>query len=115
MREFWFESGSVRLCAVEDGKGRPIVMLHGGLANHWTSLGLVGSLSPRFRVVTPDLRGSGKSHDGSPLTWDRLADDVVALIISVWIAPSSVVCRVAPVPPFVSDFATPARSRVSSS
>ncbi|HMJ55342.1 MAG TPA: alpha/beta hydrolase [Polyangiaceae bacterium] len=80
MREFWFERGGVRLCAVEDGNGRPIVMLHGGLANHWTSLGLVGSLSPRFRVVTPDLRGSGKSHDGSPLTWDRLADDVVALM-----------------------------------
>jgi pimeloyl-ACP methyl ester carboxylesterase len=80
MREFWFERSGVRLCAVEDGNGRPVVMLHGGLANHWTSLGLVGSLSPRFRVVTPDLRGSGKSHDGSPLTWDRLADDVVALM-----------------------------------
>ncbi|MFL5344056.1 MAG: alpha/beta fold hydrolase [Hyalangium sp.] len=79
-REFWFESDGTRLFAVENGRGRPIILLHGGLANHLACLPLVGSLPSRFRVITPDLRSSGKSVDGRPLTWDRLADDVAALM-----------------------------------
>lgn len=79
-REFWFESEGVRLFAVESGSGRPIILLHGGLANHLACLPLVGSLPSRFRIITPDLRSSGKSWDGRPLTWDRLADDVAALM-----------------------------------
>jgi len=80
MREFWFESGGTRLFAVEDGSGRVIVMLHGGMASHLASLPLVASLVPWYRVITPDLRGSGKSWSGTPLTFDRLADDVEALL-----------------------------------
>jgi pimeloyl-ACP methyl ester carboxylesterase len=77
-RDFWFESDGVRLFAVESGKGRPLLMMHGALANHLASLPLVGALASRFRIITPDLRSSGKSVDGRPLTWDRLADDVAA-------------------------------------
>jgi len=80
MREVWFESGGVRLFAVGDGTGPVIVMLHGGMANHWASLPLVAPLSARYRVVTPDLRGNGKSWYGSSLTFDQLADDVEALL-----------------------------------
>jgi pimeloyl-ACP methyl ester carboxylesterase len=80
MREFWYESDGVRLFAVEDGAGRPIVMLHGGMANHLAILPMVAPLSARYRILAPDLRGSGKSWSGEPLTWDRLADDVAALL-----------------------------------
>jgi 3-oxoadipate enol-lactonase len=80
MREFWFESQGVRLFAVEDGEGPVIVMLHGGMANHWASLPLVAPLASRYRVITPDLRGNGKSWYGGPLTFDQLADDVCALL-----------------------------------
>jgi pimeloyl-ACP methyl ester carboxylesterase len=81
MREFWFVADdSVRLFAVEDGAGRAVVMLHGGLANHLVSLRLTAALAPQFRVIAPDLRSSGKSGDGSPLTWDRLAEDVARLM-----------------------------------
>lgn len=80
MRDVWFESGDARLFAVEDGEGPAIVMLHGGMANHWASLPLVMPLSARYRVVTPDLRGNGKSWYGEPLTFDQLADDVGALL-----------------------------------
>ncbi len=79
-RDFWFESDGTRLFAVEDGKGRPLIMLHGALVNHLASVPLVGALASRFRVITPDLRSSGKSVDARPLTWDRLADDVAALL-----------------------------------
>ncbi|HBL25370.1 MAG TPA: hypothetical protein DD490_00875 [Acidobacteria bacterium] len=81
MNEIWFESTGTRLFAVEDGAGPAVVvMLHGGMASHVASLPLVAPLIPRFRVVTPDVRGNGRSRDGSPLTFDRLADDVAALL-----------------------------------
>ena len=80
MREVWFESGGVRLFAVEDGAGPALVMLHGGMASHVASLPLVLPLSSGYRVIAPDLRGNGKSVSGAPLTFDQLADDLVALL-----------------------------------
>jgi pimeloyl-ACP methyl ester carboxylesterase len=64
MRELWFENAGVRLFAVEDGEGPVIVMLHGGMASHVASLPLVAPLSSRYRIVTPDVRGNGKSWSG---------------------------------------------------
>lgn len=80
MPELWFENGGVTLFAIEDGDGEAIVMLHGGMADHRTALPLVASLGTKFRVVAPDLRGSGKSWNAAPLTFDQLADDVRALL-----------------------------------
>lgn len=80
MRELWFESEGVRLFAVEDGVGRVIVMLHGGMATHLASLPLIAPLISRYRVITPDLRGSGRSWSGEPLTFDQLAKDIEALL-----------------------------------
>jgi pimeloyl-ACP methyl ester carboxylesterase len=80
VREFWFMSEGVQLFAIEDGSGKPVVMLHGGLANNLAALRIVSPLASRFQVIAPDLRASGKSIDASPLTWDRLADDVTALL-----------------------------------
>jgi pimeloyl-ACP methyl ester carboxylesterase len=80
MREFWFESEGVRLFAVEDGRGRVIIMLHGGMATHMAVLPLIAPLGSRYRIVAPDLRGSGKSRSGAALNFDRLADDVEVLL-----------------------------------
>lgn len=80
MREIWFEAGGVPLFAVEQGSGLPVVMLHGGMASHLAVLPVVAALSSGYRVVTPDLRGSGKSHYAGRLSFDQLADDVAALL-----------------------------------
>jgi 3-oxoadipate enol-lactonase len=80
MSEIWFEREGVRLFAVEDGRGRPIVMLHGGMSSHLSSLPFLVPLIPRYRVLAPDLRGSGRSWYGGRLSFDQLADDVVALL-----------------------------------
>lgn len=80
MREFWVEDDDVRLFGVEEGTGPLVVMLHGGMASHVAALPLIAPLGQRFRVMTPDLRGSGKSWCGGPLTFDRLADDVELLL-----------------------------------
>lgn len=77
--EFFLEHEGARLFVAARGGGRPLIFFHGGLADHRAALVMVGSLADRFRVITPDLRGSGRSRDGRPLTWDRLADDVAAL------------------------------------
>lgn len=81
-REIWFEGDGTRLFALESGvaSGPTVVMLHGGLASHLAILSLVQPLATRCRVLTPDLRASGRSHGADPLTFDRLADDVAALL-----------------------------------
>jgi haloacetate dehalogenase len=79
-RDFWFESDGARLFAVDGGRGRPIVLLHGGLATHLACRVFAAPLSARFRLLTPDLRASGRSIYAGALTWDQLADDVAALL-----------------------------------
>lgn len=82
--DIWFESRGVRLFAFEKGDGhsigQPIVLLHGGLANHLACWLFAEPLASRFRVITPDLRGAGRSGYGGALAWDVLADDVAALV-----------------------------------
>lgn len=80
MREVWFESDGVSLFAVEQASGPPVVMLHGPMASHRAVLPIAAPLASHHRVITPDLRGSGNSHFGGTLTFDRLADDVAALL-----------------------------------
>lgn len=78
--EVWFESHGQRLFALDVGQGLPIVFLHGGLADHRAALFHLGSLAVAHRLLAPDLRGSGRSVYAGTLSWDRLADDVAALL-----------------------------------
>jgi pimeloyl-ACP methyl ester carboxylesterase len=80
MREIWLDIEGVRLFAVEAGAGPAMVLLHGAMADHMAVLQLLRPLSARYRVIAPDLRGSGRSVSGETLDFDRLADDVMALL-----------------------------------
>lgn len=84
-QDFWFESQGVRLYAKALGRGRPLVFLHGGLADHRAALVRVGSLADSLQVLAPDLRASGRSHYAGELSWDLLADDLRALLHSLHI------------------------------
>ena len=84
MKEFRFDATGASLFATESGEGQPLIFIHGGLANQ-QSVRLWASGIPA-RLITPDLRGSGKSHDPGPLTWERLADDIAALAAHLGIA-----------------------------
>jgi pimeloyl-ACP methyl ester carboxylesterase len=66
-----------RMAVEIDGAGEALVMLHGlgGTSNVWSPL--MPQLAPRFRVVRPDLPGSGRSAASAPLTVRSLADGVV--------------------------------------
>jgi len=80
MREIWLTDGPVRLFAVEAGEGPALVFLHGGLASHQAVLPLAAPLTDKYRVITPDLRGSGRSWSSESLTFNRLADDILHLL-----------------------------------
>ena len=82
-REVWFESAGTRLFALEVGQldsPRPIVFMHGGLADHRAAMLYVGPLLAAHRVILPDLRGAGRSVYADALTWQQLADDISALL-----------------------------------
>lgn len=69
----------MRLFVADAGAGRPVILIHGGLANHRSVFLYAQPLVARYRVITPDLRGSGASVFSGPLTWDDLADDIAGL------------------------------------
>ena len=63
------------------GKGEPVILLHGGLANsnYWGLL--VRALAPKYRVIVMDSRGHGRStRDDRPYGYDLMAADVIALM-----------------------------------
>lgn len=85
-REIVFESDGARLFALDIGHGHPVVFLHGGLADHRAALFRVAPLAATHRLLCPDLRGSGRSVYAGPLSWDRLADDIAALLEHLGVA-----------------------------
>jgi pimeloyl-ACP methyl ester carboxylesterase len=63
------------------GRGEPVILLHGGLANadYWGHQ--VRALQEHYRVVVMDSRGHGRStRDARPYGYDLMADDVIALM-----------------------------------
>jgi pimeloyl-ACP methyl ester carboxylesterase len=86
LEEIWLEHDGARLFAVQSGEGLPVVLLHGGLANHRACQGFAAPLAQRFRLITPDLRASGRSRFAGTLTWDQLADDVAAWLSKLGLA-----------------------------
>jgi pimeloyl-ACP methyl ester carboxylesterase len=67
-----------------EGDGPPVVAIT-GFSDHSNSpfnLGIRMLLRQRYRLLSPDNRGSGQTavHDGAPATIHDMADDVVALM-----------------------------------
>jgi pimeloyl-ACP methyl ester carboxylesterase len=67
------------------GKGKPIVLLHGGLFGSTIEYAqLIDSLKWQYKVIAISTRGHGKSEIGTePLTLDQRARDVLAVVNSV--------------------------------
>ena len=63
------------------GKGKPVVLLHGGLANsnYWGYL--VPALAKHYQVIVIDSRGQGRStSNGQVLSYNLMASDVLELM-----------------------------------
>ncbi len=85
-----------RLHYTAEGKGPPVILLHGFAVNsdlNWRLPGITGALAKNLRVVAMDLRGhglSGKPH-GRDAYGPRMADDVLRLLDHLGIAQAHLV------------------------
>jgi pimeloyl-ACP methyl ester carboxylesterase len=67
------------------GKGRPVVLLHGGLFGSTVEFSdIINKLKPNFQVIAISTRGHGKSELGKePVTLEQRANDAMAVINAV--------------------------------
>lgn len=76
-----FEANGVVTAYQKTGRGAPLVLLHGGEADHAMFDGLVRALDGDFTVIAYDQRDSGATRNpASPYSLADLADDAAALI-----------------------------------
>ena len=71
----------IRIWYASLGRGEPVFLLHGGLANsnYWGNQ--VPALARHYRIVVMDSRGHGRSsHDDRPYGYDLMASDVLGLM-----------------------------------
>lgn len=77
--------GQVTLSVHECGAGPSLILLHGYPQNHMCWAGIAPSLSRRFRVLVPDLRGYGDSDappdDAGHSVYSKrtMANDIISL------------------------------------
>ena len=76
-----FTSDDAQLAYTSIGQGPAVILLHPTPCDHRFWLRVVESLTGRYRVILPDLRGHGQSEAGTgPITMSRLGADVVRLL-----------------------------------
>ncbi|PUZ27442.1 Pimeloyl-ACP methyl ester carboxylesterase [Chitinophaga costaii] len=64
----------------DEGQGSAVVLLHGFPENNEIWDQQAAGLSQRYRVILPDLPGSGRSPIATPLTIDTMAEFVIAIL-----------------------------------
>ncbi len=71
----------VKIWYAQFGRGSPVILLHGGLANadYWGNQ--VRALEDHYQVTVMDSRGHGRStRNSAPYGYDLMADDVLGLM-----------------------------------
>jgi pimeloyl-ACP methyl ester carboxylesterase len=76
-------SDGVRIHLVEQGRGWPILLVHGSCTDGGRWLPLMNELHHGFRVIAMDRRGRGGSTDAGTYSIDLEASDIVA--VAAWI------------------------------
>lgn len=73
-----------RIAYWRSGRGRPLLLVHGAIADHTTTWRQVlPSLDRRFSVHAMDRRGRGGSGNAAPYALAREAEDVAAVVDSI--------------------------------
>lgn len=76
------QAGDAKIYYEVYGKGRPFVLLHGGmLGSTYEMHQFIDSLARKYQVIAISTRGHGKSELGTtPLTYEQRANDVLAVL-----------------------------------
>jgi pimeloyl-ACP methyl ester carboxylesterase len=75
------EVNGINLYYETHGTGRPLILLHGGLASGEMFEPILPALTERHQVVIVDLQGHGRTADiDRPIDVRLMADDIAALI-----------------------------------
>lgn len=80
-----FDSAGVKIHYAVQGKGEPVILIHGLYSNgrmNWDAPGITAQLAQHFQVITLDCRGHGRS--GKPRTEEaygtNMVEDVIRLM-----------------------------------
>lgn len=81
----YVQAGDAKIYYEVYGKGKPIVVLHGGIFGcTYEMFQFIDSLKKTYQVIAVSTRGHGKSTLGTqPITYEQKANDVMAAINEV--------------------------------
>src|SRR6516164_8924678 len=73
------------------GKGKPLVLLHGGFGSVEMFGPNVDELAKHRQVIGVDLQSHGRSPAARrPMTWDAMADDIAELMRQLGAEPAAI-------------------------
>src|SRR4051794_33841689 len=85
----YVQLGDVKTWYDEQGAGKPLVLMHGGLVDARFFAPNIDALAGRFHVYTPERRGHEHTPDvDGPITYQLMADDTIAFQESVVAGPA---------------------------
>ena len=68
----------------EQGQGPPLLLIHGGALSGESWQPYLAAFAQRYRVITPDSRGHGRTaNPGGAMSYRLMADDMAALIAAL--------------------------------
>jgi pimeloyl-ACP methyl ester carboxylesterase len=80
----YIEIGALKTWYDEQGGGKPLVLLHGGMCTNATWAAQMPEFSTRFRVIAPERRGHGHTPDlEGPLSYDVMSADTIGFLDAV--------------------------------
>ncbi len=88
----FFDSNGVKIHYLDEGRGAPLLMIHGfgsSAEEHWVKTGMVERLARRGRVIAYDVRGHGhseKPHDAARYGLANMRADALRLLDHLRIA-----------------------------
>jgi pimeloyl-ACP methyl ester carboxylesterase len=80
----YVEIGALKTWYDEQGRGDPLVLLHGGMGSNATWAVQMPEFGTRFRVIAPERRGHGHTPDlEGPLSYDVMSADTIGFLDAV--------------------------------
>jgi pimeloyl-ACP methyl ester carboxylesterase len=81
MSESFTKANNIKICYKVQGEGFPVILIHGYGSKKETWIAQTEPLSKKFKVITMDNRGAGKSdRPNYPYTMDMYVEDIRGLM-----------------------------------